>query len=238
MVQGKTCLLANRLTPIPSFLFALPKARGKGAPVQSRNIPLETNSPNFLPSFPQVYGPHISLLYSSPRALKQVNSLGHFFNPHDSLQQRLYLAGSSYELVHGIPPVLDYLSDKWVGIVAQESVLQETFLSFLNSRKDVTVWGERSADPALRVPTISFCVSGRGSQELVEAVERETTKFGFRWGSFYSYRLITECLGLDGVDGIVRVSMVHYNTGKCCFPFLLPFESMANNITACNGICG
>jgi hypothetical protein len=49
--------------------------------------------------------------------------------------------------------------------------------------------------------------------ELVEAVERETG-FGFRWGSFYSVRLAEEVLGVEPVDGVVRVSMVHYNTGK------------------------
>jgi len=34
---------------------------------------------------------------------------------------------------------------------------------------------------------------------------------GFRWGHFYSKRLVDEVLKLKG-DGVVRVSMVHYNT--------------------------
>lgn len=164
----------------------------------------------------------MSLLYASPLARSQLRPLGHFFNPRDTLEQKLGLAGSSYELVHGIPAVVEYLcgSDattdgvppKWEGIVAHEGALQATLLSWLNARDDVTVWGERSADPAVRVPTVSFTVRGWGSRELVEAVERESN-FGFRWGSFYSVRLVSEVLGL-GEDGVVRVSMVHYNTGK------------------------
>lgn len=35
--------------------------------------------------------------------------------------------------------------------------------------------------------------------------------FGFRWGHFYSKTLCEELLGL-GSDGVVRVSMAHYNT--------------------------
>lgn len=181
-------------------------------------------------SWYKVYGPHVSLLYASPRALARLRSLGHYFNPAASLEDKLGLAGSSYELVHGIPAVLAYLGvdggedgssapGKWEGIVAQEARLQETLLGFLNARDDVTVWGERSADPAVRVPTISFTVRGWDSRELVETVERDSN-FGFRWGSFYSVRLVNETLGL-GSDGVVRVSMVHYNTGEwlwlCCF---------------------
>jgi selenocysteine lyase/cysteine desulfurase len=175
----------------------------------------------------QVYGPHIAMLYASPRALGQIHSLGHFFNPHNTLEQKLGLAGSSYELVYGIPAVVDYLgsgkeTSKWAGIVAHEAELQATLLAYLNARDDVAVWGERSVDTAVRVATVSFTVKGWGSRDLVEAVEKESN-FGFRWGSFYSVRLVEQILGLSK-DGIVRVSMVHYNSGK--FPvFLLSCRS-------------
>jgi selenocysteine lyase/cysteine desulfurase len=169
-------------------------------------------------SWYKVYGPHISILYASPLAQSMLKSLGHFFNPHKTLENKLGLAGSSYELVHGIPAVVQYLeggeTPMWDAIIAQERELQEMLLGWLNSRKGVTVWGEGSADVRLRVPTISFTVDGWGSRELVEAVERDSC-FGFRWGSFYSARLADEVLRL-GDQGVVRVSMVHYNTGKCC----------------------
>jgi selenocysteine lyase/cysteine desulfurase len=56
-------------------------------------------------------------------------------------------------------------------------------------------------------------VKGRNSQEIVEIVDEKTKgEVGIRWGKFYSNRLVEEVLGL-GKDGVVRVSMVHYNTG-------------------------
>jgi len=170
-------------------------------------------------SWYKVYGPHVSMLYVGSGAQKQMGSLGHYFNPSATLENKIGLAGSSYELVYAIPAVVEYLSpsggdSKWAGIVEQERVLQETLLRWLRASDDVTIYGESSSDPKLRVPTVSFRVKGWRSQELVEAVEEETS-FGFRWGSFYSARLAEEVLGLeDSRDGVVRISMVHYNTGK------------------------
>ncbi|EON97771.1 putative cysteine desulfurase protein [Phaeoacremonium minimum UCRPA7] len=161
-------------------------------------------------SWYKVYGPHVGMLYASTQAQEQMRSLGHFFNPHKNLENKLGLSASSYELVAAIPTITAYLSDKWTGIVEQEQQLQKTLLDYLNGREDVTVHGETNTDSAVRVPTISFTVKGWKSQDLVEAVEKGS-KFGFRWGSFYSYRLVAEFLDL-GKDGVVRVSMVHYNT--------------------------
>lgn len=165
-------------------------------------------------SWYKVYGPHIAMLYAgSERAQKQMRSLGHFFNPHATVENKLGLAGASYELMSGIPAVTGYLqSVGWETIMAQEAALQEELLGYLNGKSDVTIHGERSADGKVRVPTVSFTVKGWDSRKLVEAVEKESP-FAFRWGAFYSNRLVNEVLGLDK-SGVVRVSMVHYNTGE------------------------
>lgn len=171
-------------------------------------------------SWYKVYGPHVAVLYASAgTAQRQMRSLGHFFNPHATLENKLGLAGGSYELVGAIPAVAAYVGGVgWEAILAQEAALQGELLAYLNGRGDVTVRGETSADGAVRVPTVSFTVEGWDSRELVETVEKET-RFGFRWGAFYSNRLVNEILGL-GKEGVVRVSMVHYNTSKSSPPFL------------------
>ena len=163
-------------------------------------------------SWYKVYGPHAAQLYASPRARDAARPLGHFFNPTATLENKMALAASTYELVAALPAAVSYLRGRWGAIAAHEARLQGLLLEYLNGREDVTVYGETSADNAVRVPTISFTVKGWSSRELVEAVEKVTLKFGFRWGLFYSVRL-KEYLGLEQ-DGVVRVSMVHYNTGK------------------------
>jgi selenocysteine lyase/cysteine desulfurase len=166
----------------------------------------------------KVYGPHISMLYASPNALKQVQSLGHHFNPSSTLQDKLGLAGSCYELTASIPSVISYFgpdsSVSWAAIEKHEFGLQSTLLAYLNARTDVTICGEKDPDTKKRVSTISFVVEGKNSRDIVEKVDEISKgEMGIRWGGFYSNRLVEEVLGL-GKDGVVRVSMVHYNTCK------------------------
>ncbi|KAL2142253.1 hypothetical protein VTI28DRAFT_1390 [Corynascus sepedonium] len=186
-------------------------------------------------SWYKVFGPHLSILYTSPRALSALRSLAHFFNPHVTAENKLGLAAASYELVHALPAVTAYFSspsshsddsdkegnDRWAAIAAHEEILQRTLLDWLRSRGDeVIVYGEQSAGASARVPTVSFTVRGRGSRGIVEAVEAATGgSLGIRWGAFYSERLVRDVLGFssksgeqDKKEGVVRVSMVHYNT--------------------------
>ena len=63
----------------------------------------------------------------------------------------------------------------------------------------------------LRLPVVSFGVRGRSSTSVVDAIEA-CSSYGIRSGHFYSKRLVNNTLGLEGDDGVVRVSMVHYNS--------------------------
>ena len=69
--------------------------------------------------------------------------------------------------------------------------------------------GRRDAGQERRVPTIAFKVEGRDAAEIVRAVDAD--RIGIRFGDFHSRRLV-EHLGLADRNGVVRVSMVHYNT--------------------------
>ena len=59
------------------------------------------------------------------------------------------------------------------------------------------------------MPTIAFIHSKMKSSELVEKVD--PYQIGIRYGDFYAKKII-EDLGLVENDGVVRVSLVHYNT--------------------------
>jgi len=165
-------------------------------------------------SWYKVYGPHISMLYGRNEVHDRLTSLGHYFNPTSSLKYKLDLASSNYECTQSIPIIVDYFgpdpAKSWAAIEAHEQKVASVLLGYLTSRQDVTIYGESSASSKWRVPTVSFTVEGWKSDELVEIVGKES-RFGFRWGAFYSNRLVEEVLGL-GKDGVIRVSMVHYNT--------------------------
>jgi cysteine desulfurase family protein (TIGR01976 family) len=163
-------------------------------------------------SWYKVYGPHIAMLYASPAARNEMVSLGHYFKSGETLEEKLGLAGANYEVVQCLPQVVKFLaSQPWENVKAHEEKLEEILLSYLRSRADVQIYGEPSADPDLRVPVLSFVVKSRSSEGIVKAVE-ENSNYGIRSGHFYSKRLCNDVLGLPGDDGVVRVSLLHYNT--------------------------
>lgn len=185
-----------------------------------------------------MYGPHIAQLYASSRIHDQINPLCHYFKSTETLDLRLNLASANYELTQSIPRVLEYFgsdfSATWDEIATYEEKLQEILLDFLRSNDRVTIHGEPSANKDLRVPVISFTVKGIKSQALVEEVEKRSP-FGFRSGHMYSHRLLKDIIGLEDVeDGVVRISMLHYNTGQFIPTFndgVLTSDRARNHIT-------
>jgi cysteine desulfurase family protein (TIGR01976 family) len=185
----------------------------------------------------KVYGPHHALLYARREPFLQLANLNHFFYDRNSIPHKLEPGNANYELSWGAAGVVDYLEalgarsgwndgdnggDRgdgipgaaarmaaWAAIAAHEEALAERLLAFLRGREDVRIIGPSTADRTLRVPTISFAHHTRSSAEIVSAVDRHG--IGIRYGHFYAHRLV-EDLGLMDQDGVVRVSLVHYNT--------------------------
>ena len=96
----------------------------------------------------------------------------------------------------------------------------------------MTIHGEKYANKELRVPVVSFTVNGRSSKDIVDGIESRSN-FGCRWGHFYSKRMVDDLLGLGGCGGVVRVSMVHYNTGLSPRRMMLVKWAKADNV--CSG---
>ena len=94
-------------------------------------------------------------------------------------------------------------------IAAHEEVLARRLLDYLATKPRVRVVGEATADRAVRVPTISFTVDGVSAPDIVRQID--PLGIGIRYGDFHSRRLVDQ-LGLQAAGGVVRVSMVHYNT--------------------------
>ncbi len=194
----------------------------------------------YLFSFYKVFGPHYAMLYGKHEHLLRMASLNHYFIGHDDLPYKLQPGNQNYELGYGAIGIGDYLADlganlganlgdgrgagpsgepggdrrarivrAYDAIAAHEATLAERLLRHLRARNDVTVIGSPGADPAERVATVSFTVRGMHSGSVVRAVDRH--RIGIRYGDFYAKRLI-EALGLEARGGVVRVSMVHYNT--------------------------
>lgn len=165
-------------------------------------------------SWYKVYGPHVSMLYVSEKAQKEIVSLGHYFKPGNTLEEKLGLAAANYECVQAVPEIISYLQKVgWDAVARQEEEIQEVLLDFLRSKPDVIkIYGDPSSDRRLRVPVISWRIKGHSSLAVVDAIEAKSN-YGCRSGHFYSKRLCEEVLGIkDGDDGVIRCSLLHYNT--------------------------
>jgi cysteine desulfurase family protein (TIGR01976 family) len=168
-------------------------------------------------SFYKTYGPHQAVLWGRYERLLELDSLNHDFIGRDCVPYKLQPGNVNYELAWGCAGIPDYLealaahhgADPFELIAAHEEALATPLLAWLGVRNDVRIIGRRAADRAQRVPTVSFVVDGRSSAEIVAAVDPDLV--GIRYGDFYARRLI-EHLGLADREGVVRVSMVHYNT--------------------------
>jgi len=176
----------------------------------------------------KVYGPHHALLYGKYAQLVELANLYHYFIAKDRIPYKLQPGNPNYELSYGAIGIADYLAELGTGagaaqgasrrtrietafapIADHEAALADRLLSFLASKPRVRVIGATTGDRAVRVPTISFVAAGVDSQAIVRHID--TLQIGIRFGDFHSRRLVDH-LDLSRHDGVVRVSMVHYNT--------------------------
>ncbi|MEH2224920.1 cysteine desulfurase-like protein [Nostoc sp.] len=177
----------------------------------------------------KVYGPHHALLYGKEEHLLRLPGLNHYFIEQTDIPYKFQLGNVNFELSYGMLGLCDYLSElaqlhygnetapdlrnqmvqAFDLISIHEEHISDRLLNYLNSKPNVRVIGQSKADRKFRVPTISFVVDGINSSTIPAKVDQHY--IGIRYGDFYAKRLI-EYLGLASQGGIVRVSMVHYNT--------------------------
>jgi cysteine desulfurase family protein (TIGR01976 family) len=169
----------------------------------------------------KVYGPHCAVLFCRESALESLANLNHLFMDDNAGPGKLEPGAFPYELLYGAGGVPDYLEElgtrvepsggvpaAFNAITEHERRLSRRLLDFLESRSAVQIMGPRGDGPE-NLPTISFTVDEKKSSAIPPVCDRDG--IGIRWGHFYAPRLIDR-LGLTGRDGVVRVSMVHYNT--------------------------
>ncbi|MCQ0988242.1 cysteine desulfurase-like protein [Jiella marina] len=173
----------------------------------------------------KVFGPHFAVMWGRKDKLRELDNIYHFFFSKDSVPHKLEPGNINYECAYGAIGAVDYVEELgrkagagegraaieagFADIAEQERAITARLMDFLESRNSVRIIGRRSSAIEDRVATVSFTVEDRGSKAVVEAVD--PAKVGIRHGHFYAYRLIDD-LGLMDRNGVVRVSMVHYNT--------------------------
>ncbi len=173
----------------------------------------------------KVYGPHMAALWARTDAIAELNGPNHFFIPDTELPYKFEIGGVCHEGCAGILALAEYLQtlidlpessridraaiEKAFDVMtACELPVQERLISYLLGRDDVRIVGPAHSGPE-RVGTISFVHRDLSSRQIVGEIDG--SGIAIRHGHMYAYRLCQR-LGLDPEDGVVRISLVHYNT--------------------------
>ena len=94
-------------------------------------------------------------------------------------------------------------------IIAQhEEELANPILDYIDSSKNFNLIGKNKILNKNRAPTISFYSNNKSSEEISKFLVKN--KIATRNDNFYAWRCL-KALGIDTDDGVVRVSLVHYN---------------------------
>jgi cysteine desulfurase family protein (TIGR01976 family) len=173
----------------------------------------------------KVFGPHMAVLYGREDALAELPGPNHDFIPRDDLPYQFEPGGANHEGCAGLLALggyLAFLAGAPAGAACDRAVVEAAFaraealeappterlLAWLRARPGVRIIGP-VASGAARVGTVSFVHGRKSSREITATVDG--SGIAIRCGHMYAYHLC-RALGIAVEDGVVRVSLVHYNT--------------------------
>lgn len=163
----------------------------------------------------KVFGPHIGLLYGKREALARLDNINLAHMTRQDVPYKLQPGGTCYELLFGAAGIAHYLKELGGGSVAKAfrhitEYEEKLTAQFLNAMADsgIVIHGSTGGNPQ-RLPIISFHHPKLASAWICEQLDRHD--IAAKHGHFHARRLV-ERYGLDPNDGVVRVSMAHYNT--------------------------
>ncbi len=170
----------------------------------------------------KVYGPHMGAMYRTARSLGAADGSESRLHSEVRLSRQMGVGQHFLRGCAGLLALRDYLGllagESYAGhatvqrafaaMSALEHEPHERLYAYLSGRRDIHIVGPRKFGPQA-VGTLSFRHATRRSAEIATEVNRH--QLGIKHGNFYSIRLLRG-LGIDSDDGVVRVSLVHYNT--------------------------
>jgi cysteine desulfurase family protein (TIGR01976 family) len=176
----------------------------------------------------KTFGTHIGVMWGKKDVLETLTSQGHFFNA-DKPHYRLNPAGPLHAEIAALTGIGEYYDTLYENhfdetdlnrhertikifnlFADHESRLADQLLETLRALSEVKIIGQQHAIPGKRAATISFVPNNKKPSHIVKQLAKR--KIAVRNGHFYAFRCV-EALGIaDPEEGVVRISLVHYNT--------------------------
>jgi cysteine desulfurase family protein (TIGR01976 family) len=189
----------------------------------------------------KIFAPHMGFLWGRRQALDALPTFREDFIPNKT-PSKIEVGTFIYENVAGMIAAIEYLADL-AGSAKDTSALRErlqkamcairdyerelshAFFEGLRSIRGAVVYGKQdSAVLHERVPTFAFNLKNISANRVASSLANKG--FAVRDGHMYSPRLMKR-LGLSPDDGLVRASLVHYNTREEIGRFIRALEEIA-----------
>ena len=175
----------------------------------------------------KTFGPHLGLLYGKKDILNKLPNQNHEFLEGD-VPYTLNPGGPNHEELSCLIGVYEYFNNLYLHhfpgqdastrgkieavnelIAKHEMEIANPLLDYINTRDDINLIGKNKISNKDRAPTIAFTMNNKSSNELSSDLVQQG--IATRNDNFYAWRCL-KALGIDTDDGVVRTSMVHYNT--------------------------
>ena len=177
----------------------------------------------------KTYGPHLALLYGKEEILKDLPNQNHEFlqgqypytiNPGGPNHEELVSLIGIYEYFENLynhhfekdnQEILFKIKKLNNLIANHEEYIANPLLKYINDRKDLHLIGKNKITNKNRAPTIAFTSNTMTSKKFSNFLIKNN--IATRNDNFYAWRCL-RALGIDTNDGVIRISLVHYNTDE------------------------
>ena len=175
----------------------------------------------------KTFGPHLALMYGREEILRELPNQNHEFLKGE-YPYTLNPGGPNHEELSSLIGIYDYFDNLYKHHYKKEesSILKKIekinnlisnheeevgnpVLEYISSRNDFKLFGKNKITNKNRAPTISFVSKKKTSKEIASKLIKN--KIATRNDNFYAWRCL-KSLGIDSSDGVVRISLVHYNS--------------------------
>jgi len=175
----------------------------------------------------KTYGPHLALLYGKEDILQKLPNQNHEFL-EGKYPYTINPGGPNHEELSSLSGIYEYFMDIFFHhyqvsnlnirskinkvndlIAKHEEMIAQPLLDYLNDSKIFNLIGKNTIKNKNRAPTISFTSDKFTSKKISDFLVEN--KIATRNDNFYAWRCL-EALGIDINDGVLRISMTHYNS--------------------------
>jgi selenocysteine lyase/cysteine desulfurase len=177
----------------------------------------------------KTYGPHLALLYGKEDILKKLPNQNHQFL-EGSYPYTINPGGPNHEELASLIGIYEYMMELHKHhfnnddiqikekisqvnhlISKHEEEVANPILNYITSREDLKLIGKNKIKNKNRAPTISITNKQMSSKQMSKILVNNN--IATRNDNFYAWRCL-KALNINTDDGLVRLSLTHYNNLK------------------------